>query len=361
VGIGIPMIVVSGCPRSGTSLMMQILRAALSEDRIFGNQFPQEAKRRRSQARVLRETDAQYAYRQYAMTLDPNKDREDYKDLNPDGFWECPFTVRGISFDFDHELLLDSLLKEGSQKICKLVSGGLAQSDPRYVDRVILMARHPRAVAKSQERLKREMKMQFEDGVVRDLFEGQTVHSPEMFIESTVAVMRWLAAHLNIPVLVVSYDELVADPIRVVQGVCDFVGEGDALKGSSEVKPQLKRSYPEDQKSPYWVDAEDMYSAMLSLDYDAMWSFQVDSKRATYREHRSWMCVRCEQPMVPAHCRSCVAHAEFRDRLKAHAEKNGVPWRERPCAWEVAYRDGDLMSLEDSVHYNSWQDMAVSL
>lgn len=353
------MLIVSGCPRSGTSLMMQILRSALGESRILGSQFPQEKGEQRKKWRLPGETDAQYSYRQYALEVEPGRDLEKSKDLNPDGFWECPFTVPGVRYSFEHEDLLDSLLKEGDEKVCKIVSNGLAHSDPRFVDKVILMARHPRSVAKSQERLHRELKLKFGDGAVRDLYEGQTVHSPVFFIESTLAVMGWLEAHPTIPVCVVPYDDLVADPIATVRRVGEFTRKGgnwDA--GVAEVKPQLKRSYPADQKSPFWHDAEYLYDAMLRLDYEAVRKFKADASRAIYREHRSWMCVRCEQPMNPAHCRACVAQIEFRDQLKAHAEANGVPWRERPCAWEVAYRDGALISLESSAHYNSWMDTA---
>ena len=38
------MIVVSGCPRSGTSLTMDCMRHAFGEDRIMGKKFPQERK-----------------------------------------------------------------------------------------------------------------------------------------------------------------------------------------------------------------------------------------------------------------------------------------------------------------------------
>ena len=34
------MIIVSGCARSGTSLMMDCLRVALGEDKILGHKFP---------------------------------------------------------------------------------------------------------------------------------------------------------------------------------------------------------------------------------------------------------------------------------------------------------------------------------
>lgn len=349
------MIVVSGCPRSGTSLMMQILRSALGEDAIYGTQFPQDKHAESRKAKLPRETEAQYEYRQYAMGLDPGRDLAESHDLNPDGFWECPFTVRGISYRPELERELENALEAGDGLVCKVVSEALAHSEPRYVDRVVLMARHPRAVAKSQERLLRELRMKFSDGKIRDLYEGQVVHSPEMFIESTVAVMRWLAAHPTIPVLVVCYDDLIAHPEETVQLVSHFVDpDGDWKAGAREVKVQLKRSYPEDKKSLFWEDAEYLYDALLRLDHAAVKRFMEDDTRAIHRERRTWMCVRCEQPMNAAHCRTCTFSPGFRAQLRKHAEVNGVPWRERPCAYEVAYSDGALKTIEASVRDNSW-------
>ena len=36
------MYVVSGCPRSGTSLMMDLMRVAYGEKRLLGKKFPQD-------------------------------------------------------------------------------------------------------------------------------------------------------------------------------------------------------------------------------------------------------------------------------------------------------------------------------
>lgn len=354
------MIVVSGCPRSGTSLMMQILRASLGEDAIFGAKFPQERHQEEVQKRLPRETDAQHAYRMYALSLEPKPDLSSSKDLNPDGFWECPFTTRGVFYRPDMEGTLNELLAARDGRVCKIVSQGLACSDPRFVDRVILLARHPREVAKSQERLKRELKFKFPDGNVRDLFEGHTIHSPEMFIEVTLAALRWLSAHPEIPVLVVRHEELLADPFGIVRRVSEFVGRGSEeswASGAAEVKQSLHRSHPEDKPSRLWDDAERVYDLLLRLDYAGARAFVEDRTREVHKENRRWMCVRSEQLAVAALCRSCRTTA-LRDQLRAQAEKAGVPWRERPCAYEVAYGPEDsLISMEQSIAKNSWMEV----
>ncbi len=42
----IKMLIISGCPRSGTSVQMDIHRAVFGEERILGAKFPQEKRSR---------------------------------------------------------------------------------------------------------------------------------------------------------------------------------------------------------------------------------------------------------------------------------------------------------------------------
>jgi len=57
--------VVSGCPRSGTSLMMDCLRTAFGDDRIIGNKFPQEERVNLGLDKHTEETDDEFAARRY--------------------------------------------------------------------------------------------------------------------------------------------------------------------------------------------------------------------------------------------------------------------------------------------------------
>ena len=61
------MIVVSGCPRSGTSLMMESLRRALGEDRILGIRFPFSDRAAKLSERREDEENGEYAVRKYLM------------------------------------------------------------------------------------------------------------------------------------------------------------------------------------------------------------------------------------------------------------------------------------------------------
>jgi hypothetical protein len=343
--------------------MMRLLGVALGEDRILGEKFPQERQRGEFSKRGARETYEQHEYRLYAHRLLEPDDAEllaKAKDMNPNGFWECPFTVRGVRFQVSMEKKLRDLEAETErQTICKIVSQGLAQSDPRYISKIIFMVRHPRAVAKSQERLRREMKFRTEDGVEHDLYEGATVHSPKMFIDVTVAAMRWIEEHFEIPVLLVRYDDLIGDAARTLARVGAFLREGDAaawMRAAQEIDPNLRRSYPQEQKSNLWGDAEAVYRMLEGLDFEGARKFRNDTRTMTSREERSWTCLRCEQEVVEVHCLRCKKnHEGFRTNLREYADERHIPWRERPCAFEVAHDlDNSLIDIESSIDDNFW-------
>jgi len=144
--------------------------------------------------------------------------------------------------------------------------------------------------------------------------------------------------------------------VATVDRVAEFIGRGGAWKlAAGEVKPSLHRSYPEDKPSRLWDDAERVYEILLKLDYAAAKEFVKDAEREVHKEQRRWMCVRAEQVAVAALCRSCRTTA-LRNQMRDHAEKTGVPWRERPCAYEVAYGPAPLISIEQSIAQNTWTE-----
>jgi len=118
------MIIVTGEPRSGTSLMMRIVDSLGLE--IAGEQNPQKMRPRASKER---------------------KERADY--LNPEGFWEVPGIVsRGIR--------TEEQMEEYKDKVIKIITNGLAHTvKPAIdkIDKVIFCLRHPREIAFSQQKL----------------------------------------------------------------------------------------------------------------------------------------------------------------------------------------------------------------
>jgi hypothetical protein len=347
--------------------MMRLLGIALGEGRIYGDKFPQERQIEDFKRRASGETLEQYEYRLYVNKLigkDAATELEHVRDMNPNGFWECPFTVRGVRYSSRLESKLCELEAEVAncvvpETICKIVSQGLSKSDPRYISKVIFMVRHPRAVAKSQERLKREMKFSTEDGKPHDLYAGEVVHSPKMFIDVTVAAMLWIEAHPTIPVLFVRYDDMIGDARETLDRVAEFLGEGDAgswIEAAREIDPSLRRSYPEEKKSNLWGDAEYIYKALETRNFEAVHKFVDNPGTMTHREKRSWPCLRCEQEMIESHCLRCKKnHDGFRTKLREFADEKKIPWRERPCAFEVAYDlDNSLIDIESSIADNFW-------
>jgi len=343
------MIVISGCPRSGTSLMMDIMRETFGEGRIIGEKFPQEKRIKRQTERQEGETDQQWAVREYIMNKDGSKQKAlaefaETKDMNPNGFWECGYTVRGIQY----------VRPENAPKatdICKVVSQGLAQSNPQYIDKVVYMLRHPRAVAKSQERLKGRY-----GGLDNPERGGKEVreHSPKMFVQVTKAAASWLRAHAHVPVLLVDFDDLIEDPAAQLQRVQDFLGEGDFTQSVSRIEPKLRRSYPQEVEHPLWGPAEALYSAMSSLDYDAVADVEV---QRVEREKRR-VCVRLGRAVVDNECALCRADANTRRNYAVQATRRGIAWQSEPCVYECL-EEGK--TIEESIASNHWANLAAPI
>jgi hypothetical protein len=283
------------------------------------------------------------------------------KDMNPKGFWECPFTVQGVRFRPEIEEQLKAILSESEEEtFCKIVSQGVAASDPRYITKLVVMVRDPRSVAKSQERLTREFRYRRPGQPERNLYDGMEIHSPKMFIDVTLMLSAWIKRHPDIPVHYVEYDNLVAEPEVAIKGVLEFLGEKGAAKkaktAASEIDPKLKRSYPEPKPSLLWDDAERVHDLLKSGDHDGLERFAHDKSRPSFREDLSWVCVRVGSRMVEAHCSRCIKDPKFAASVRAAAERSGIQWRLRPCAYETAYReDGvSLKTIDQSILDNHW-------
>jgi hypothetical protein len=129
------MIIVTGEPRSGTSLMMRIINSLGLE--IAGDQNPQGKRPERSKKR---------------------QERAEY--LNPEGFWEVPGVVsRGIRSE--------EQVEEFKDKVVKIVTGGMSHTvKPAIdkIDKIIFCLRHPREVAFSQQKLVSGVEVAKKDG-----------------------------------------------------------------------------------------------------------------------------------------------------------------------------------------------------
>ena len=181
------IIVVSGLPRSGTSLMMQMLQSGGIE--IVTDQI-REA-----------DTDNPRGYMEY----------ETVKDLNKDKSW-LP-AIRG--------------------KAVKIISMLLFELPPTERYRIIFMDRDMDEVLASQEAMLKRLNR---PGAPRDkMADAFGVHLDNLD--------EWLRKRPNMSVLKVSYKNLVSQPEAEAQRVAEFLGRSlDITKMKAAVDPKLYRN-----------------------------------------------------------------------------------------------------------------------
>ena len=380
-------IVVAGCPRSGTSLCMDIQRVAHGEDVILGQKFPQEARRAMREDMRQRQDDEpeeEHQIRAYMMEkmdrehdLQLDEDEERWRDMNPDGFWEMAFTVPGIIYRPNLREMMEKVRAGEETKICKVVSQGLMASDPMYIGKILFMLRHPRAVAKSQERLVRGFNIINPEGRVQNIFEGMKIHSPDMFINVTAQAARFLLNNPEIPVHFFHFEKLVEDPESVVKEMEEFVGTGDYRRAVEEgvVKPSLNRSKHEDIEHTLWEDAEFVYENICTAaeyhnagDHESAKPYleaildRMQNPRTQFnREHHNWRCFRAKKVVNESMCRLCMSDPNTRGNFLRDSESRvgrvADHWSQEPCLFECGFDlDRDTyLTIEESIKHNFWK------
>ncbi len=171
-----PMItVVSGLPRSGTSMMMKILEAGGME--VFTDN--------------LRAAD------------------ED----NPKGYYELE-QVKALK-DGD-----DAWIKDAPGKVVKVISSLLEYLPSPYKYKIVFMRREIVEILASQKQM-----------LVRrgENSEGDDQKMAEMFQEHLKRVRVWLANQPNMETLYVDYNALMADPAPKIKAVAEFLGLNENL------------------------------------------------------------------------------------------------------------------------------------
>jgi hypothetical protein len=180
--------IVSGLPRSGTSLMMSMLEAG-------GMQILTD----------------------YART--PDED-------NPEGYYEFE-RVKQIEHD-------QSWLEDAKGKVVKIVSERLKHVPQGYAYKVIFMRRKMEEVLASQRQMlirRGEPAPRISDEEIAELFER---HLRE--------VEAWLARQPHIEVTYVWYDEVLESPIAPAERINQFLGDTlNVEKMVSVVDPTLYR------------------------------------------------------------------------------------------------------------------------
>jgi hypothetical protein len=165
-----PIIVVSGLPRSGTSMMMKIL----------------------SEGGLLPVTDE-------LRTADED---------NPQGYYELESVKQMAAGDV-------AWLSDAGGKVVKVISALLEHLPAEYSYKVIFMEREIKEILASQSKMlaRRNKQSQVDDAEM----EAQ-------FRKHLAVVKPWLARQPNMDVMYVSYNALMSDPEPLCRRVVEFMG-----------------------------------------------------------------------------------------------------------------------------------------
>ncbi len=179
------VVVVSGLPRSGTSLMMQMLQAG-------GIEILADSKR---------EPDAN----------------------NPRGYLELE-AVKSLDKD-------NSCLKDAPGKAVKIISHLLKHLPGEYEYKVILMRRNMKEIIKSQQKMLHEDENETPEGVVK------------YFEQELKNVISWAESSPNVKALNLNYKDVLNNSAEEIQKINKFLGiQLDAEKMAEIIDPTLYRN-----------------------------------------------------------------------------------------------------------------------
>jgi hypothetical protein len=165
------VIVVSGLPRSGTSMMMKMLEAG-GQPILTDN---------------LREADAN----------------------NPNGYYEFERVKQLSDGDYDW-------ISEAGGKVVKIVTGLVMNLPSDFKYKIIFMQRAMKEVLSSQKKMLGRL------GQQEDKVEDEKMK--KIYQEHLKQVNAWIAKQPNIEVLYVNYNTMLGDPLNSLQKVNHFLG-----------------------------------------------------------------------------------------------------------------------------------------
>ena len=190
-----PIVIVSGLPRSGTSMMMKMLEA--------GGIPPLTDKLR---------------------TADND---------NPKGYYEFERVKQMDKGD-------TAWVADAQGKVVKVISALLKHLPPGYNYQVIFLRRHMSEILASQRKMlinRGEDPDKMDDAQMGMLFENHVRQ-----------VEKWLAQQSNIEVLYVHYSDVMADPLTAINSMSRFLGRDMDVRAMAEVvDPNLYRNRQTEQ------------------------------------------------------------------------------------------------------------------
>lgn len=326
---------------------MRIHIAALGRDRVLGDKWPQihDAIRIREMEPGPQKQLARRLWKK-GVRKRIRKRFDQAKQMNKGGFWEVPgWVMTGIRYSKARHEMVERL--DGS--IIKVVSRGLAGTDPQYVDRVVYMVREPGSVATSQEDIHRAF----------DRGDDAKVNSPKDYNLETYMAARWFIDNPQIPVLVVDSDDLVREPLPVLMRIAAFEGEPAIEDQGHLIKPNQVRSFPKikDEDAAIWEDANRTHAMLLAGDFQGIVDLYEKEHTATKDKVARWRCFR-RGDMVNKHmCELCITDTDVMRNFRRFADSRSVNWRDEPCAYLSTQCDeSQRQTVELTISANHWVD-----
>lgn len=266
------MIVVSGEPRSGTSLMMQTLKHLGVP--VVGNETNNPLNRVTDKDKTPELSDEERK---------EMKRRADHaQKMNPIGFYEIPgIVIRGV-----RGRVADKYLG----KAIKIVTSGLPRrsqmgmgfgTDMEKVDKIILCLRNPKHIAISQQDLSSYIEIADTDSgdwKLGNMFKP----SPMQFFQRTGRFLVWLDKNPDVKakILTIDYDDmhLEADTqLNKIVRFLDIQPTPEQLKAAKDnILPSLKRS----TKQIQWDPDEEKEGDISMKIYDSLKSLNTTACRA---------------------------------------------------------------------------------
>ena len=356
------IIAVTGSPRGGTSLTMQIFAKALGEDRIIFS----EAKAKSNKAKLPKEVKALADW--IKLRDGYSESAEQKKDLNPRGFYEG-WPCMGIPWNFINHKRLQSLQEAETDAVAKIVGQGLAITNPDYISKVVVIVRHPRAVARSQEKLVNRVNIRDSHKGMHNVRREAKIHNPDFWLSNMLSIAQWISAFPDVPFYVLSYERLTSASWRCeidMNELQQFIGEGDFVKASQEsIDSSLIRSHPKtdcsEEVQNQFLFAEEIYSLACNGEWeDVLLAFSERAKQQAEKDANKkptkYLCYRANRTVLQAQCKECIKGKTVMQSFKELAERAQVDWRKEPCVYECAFRNDSskYKTPSESIKQNFW-------
>jgi len=348
------MITVCGCPRSGTSLMMDILRLGLGREHLIGGDVVPDEKRLADRDRRVMETGTPIEIYDLSKISPQRRERmERARCMNPKGFYECNFTVRGVYWGMNVSELYKRVKDAGERDFIKIVPSGIINTPPEMLSKVVYMLRDPRAVAKSQENI---------GGMLRENLPGK-VHNPVFFIQATIAAATYLKRFPDVEYHVVEYDKLIEETESEIDKIAVFLGvDFDKQNAATAIDQDLRRSKAENvDYCDTWEEAQRIYDMFLARDLQGIIDFSHDKATFTQRHTNGFVCHRLGMRVALVQCDHCKTVPQVVKNFIKRAEQMKIDWRNEPCAFDCGRNPkAEPISIEQSIAGNHWQNISQS-